>query len=156
MATLGISTNTRLLGLAIITEEGLGLHKVYFHKSPWSPSKANLIISSLEPCVRQYSIKRVVLSIPPLHHQTSAFLYLLHALKVYFGTLGITTNEKCVSELYSLCLESGVRTKKEIMKAVTGHFPEMTTFYEREIRSKNRYYIKLFEAIGVALLSLTK
>ena len=153
MATLGISTNTRLLGLAIINNDELCMYKMYLHKSSWSPSKANLIISSLEPCVRQYSIKEVVLSIPPNHHQTSAFTELRHALYAYFVGRKITITEISVTALYALCTPNAVHSKKEVMKALTALFPQLTLYYKKELRNKNRYYVKLFEAVGVAVLS---
>ena len=151
--TLGISTNTRLLGMAIIAPEGLAVYKVFLHKSSWSPVKANLIISSLEPCVRQYSIKRVVLSIPPLHHQTEAFLALIDCLRKYFEGKGIVVVEVSVASVYALCPPGGRRTKKEVMEALTSRYPELYRFYKKEITNKRRYYIKLFEAVGVAVVS---
>ena len=48
MVTLGISTNTRLLGLAIINRGVLLDYSIHLHKSPWSPSKANLIVTKLD------------------------------------------------------------------------------------------------------------
>ena len=153
MATLGISTNTRLLGLAIINKDELCKYKMYLHKSSWSPSKANLIISSLEPCVRQYCIKEVVLSMPPQHHQTGAFSELRNALITYFIARGIAVREIPVIALYSLCPHDVSQNKKEVIKAVTVQFPQLRLFCIKELRNKNRYYTKLFEAVGVALLS---
>src|SRR5438105_3189487 len=84
MVTLGISTNTRLLGLAIIYRDNLIDYKIHLHKSSWSPSKANKIITSLEPCVRRYSIRNVILSIPYEHHATKESKYLISIIKKYF------------------------------------------------------------------------
>lgn len=152
MATMGISTNTRLLGMAIITEEGLEVHKVYLHKSPWSPSKANLIISSLEPCVRQYSITSVILSIPPRHHQTRAFCELLALLREYFLERNILFNEKPIAALYAFCRGKQRRTKVKVLQALIKRYPELTRFYQKELRNKAKYYTKLFEAVGMATL----
>lgn len=152
MATMGISTNTRLLGLAIITEEGLAVHKVYLHKSPWSPSKANLIISSLEPCVRQYCIRSVVLSIPPRHHQTKAFCELLTLLREYFLERNIVFSEKPVADLYAFCRGRQRKTKAGVLQALNKRYPELTPFYHKELRNKAKYYTKLFEAVGMATL----
>lgn len=152
MATMGISTNTRLLGMAIITEEGLAVHKVYLHKSPWSPSKANLIISSLEPCVRQYSITSVVLSIPPSHHQTRAFCELHTLLREYFLERNIVFSEISVEELYTFCSDKQRKTKAGVLQALNQRYPELSTFYQKEMRNKAKYYTKLFEAVGMATL----
>lgn len=152
MAVMGISTNTRLLGLAIIERNGLVEYSVRLHKSSWSPSKANLITASLEPCVRQYSIKRVILSIPPRHHQTKAFTALRTCLEQYFKQKDIPVVTESADSIYGVCTTGALRTKKEIMRTLSLQFPELHGFYQKELRNKNRYYVKLFEAVGVAVL----
>ncbi len=155
MAVLGISTNTRLLGLAIINRNGLAEYSIRLYKSSWSPSKANLMITSLEPCVRRYSIKKVVLSIPPVHHQTKEFNNLISCFKAYFAELHIPVYTETGVALNRLCLEHGKKTKKAIMKSLVERFPELRLCYQKELRNKNKYYVKLFEAVGVAVLHET-
>ncbi len=152
MVVMGISTNTRLLGLAIIERNGLVEYSVRLHKSSWSPSKANLITASLEPCVRQYSIKRVILSIPPTHHQTKAFTNLQTCLEQYFTEHHIPVVTESTDSIYRVCASGTLRTKKEVMRTLSLQFPELHSFYQKELRNKNRYYVKLFEAVGIAVL----
>lgn len=151
--TLGISTNTRLLGLAIIdSENSLVDYKIHLHKASWSPGKANMIISSLEPCVRQYCIKKVVLSIPPTHHQTEGFRYLMERVKRYFRTKLIPVFERNIAEFHQLIPEGERKLKKVLMQALTLQFPQLTLCYKKELRNRKRYYMKLFEAVAGATL----
>ncbi len=151
--TLGISTNTRLLGLAIINSgNALVDYKIHLHKASWSPGKADMIISSLEPCVRQYCIKRVILSIPPPHHQTKGFRYLLLRLKEYFKANLIPVFEKRISEFHLLIPEGKQKLKKVLMESLTLQFPQLMICYRRELKNQKRYYVKLFEAVAVATL----
>lgn len=152
MATLGISTNTRLLGLAIINQSGLVDYSIHLHKSSWSPSKANMIITSLEPCVRQYCIKRVVLSIPYAHHQTEAFTYLISCIQAYFETKQIPVFTETPEAFHLLYPAGKKKTKKELMQVLTYRYPQLTLCQQKELRNKNRYYFKLFEAVAVATL----
>ena len=148
--TLGISTNTRLLGLAIINHGELEEYKMYLHKSPWSAWKANAIVTSLEPCVRQYCIKRVVLSIPHVYHQTKEFRHLIRRLKKYFEAQAIPVYEESVATIYSLCPSEHKKTKKTLMGVLTALYPHLTLCYRKELQNKNKYYIKVFEAAGAA------
>jgi hypothetical protein len=152
MVTLGISTNTRLLGLAIIKQDVLLDYSIHLHKSPWSPSKANEIITSLEPCVRKYCIKNVVLSMPHEYHQTEAFKYLASRIKLYFKQKNIPFHTQTQEALYCLCSPEEKKTKKAIMIALTLQFPQLTYCCQKELRNKNRYYNKVFEAVAVATL----
>lgn len=152
MATLGISTNTRLLGLAIINQGRLVEYRVHLHKSSWSPSKANMIVTSLEPCVRQYSIKKIVLSIPHEHHQTPAFKTLILCIQEYCQAKGIPVISEPAEALYSFCQKGQKKTKKAMMYSLVQMFPELRHCYQKELRNKNKYYIKLFEAVAMATL----
>jgi RNase H-fold protein (predicted Holliday junction resolvase) len=151
MATLGISTNTRLLGLAIINRDRLVDYSIHLHKSSWSPSKANKIITSLEPCVRRYCIKNVVLSIPYEYHQTKASKYLISHIRKHVEAKGIPFHFETPETVYSFCPAGEKKTKKALMKSLAERYPELSYFYFKEMRNASRYYIKLFEAIAVAL-----
>lgn len=152
MAILGISTNTRLLGLAIIDEEGLSEHCVRLFKSSWSPAKATRIITSLEPCVRQYCIKAVVLSIPAKHHQNAAVKSLLKQLTRYFESNHIPVHTCSVASMLQICHADEKKTKRNLMKALVSHYPQLNYCYQKELRNKKRYFIKVFEAIAAARL----
>ncbi len=152
MAVLGLSTNTRLLGLAIIKRGVLAEYGIRLFKTSWSPSKATRIITSLEPCVREHCIKKVVLSIPHGYHQTDGFKALHLRLCRYFERKGIPVI--CVSpeHVLSLCLDGDKKGKKALMKSLCDKFPELLYCHRKELRNKNKYYIKLFEAVAAATL----
>jgi hypothetical protein len=152
MAVLGISTNTRLLGLAIINQHGLADYSIHLHKSSWSPSKATMILASLEPCVRKYCIKKIILSIPHVHHQTEAFKILIYRIRAFFETQGITVIAETPEAVDHLYPPGQKKTKKALMQALCLQFPQLSYCYQKELRNKNRYYIKLFEAVAVASL----
>ena len=152
MAILGISTNTRLLGLAIINQEGLVDYSIHLNKSSWSPTKANMIVTSLEPCVRKYCIKKAVLSIPPKHHQTKEFRELALKIEAYLSSLKIPVSIVTRDQLLNLCSVGHKKTKKALMQSLVLEFPQLTYCYQKEMRNKNKYYVKLFEAVGVAVI----
>lgn len=152
MATLGISTNTRLLGMAIITQGKLVAYSIRLHKSPWSARKANMIVTGLEPCVRRYCIKKVVLSIPHAYYHTKASKVLRDRICRYFEANGIPVETASPDALATLCRPGEKKTKKALMKALVEQFPELNYYYHKELRNKNKYYTKLFEAVAAATL----
>jgi len=152
MVTLGISTNTRLLGIAIIEQGALVDYSIHLHKSPWSASKANKIITSLEPCARQYSIRTAVLSIPYLYHQTKEFKYLLGRIRQYFKTKGIPVIEKTPDEIYKLCPSGQKKGKKALMRVLSLMYPQLSLCQLKELRNKSKYYYKVFDAVAAATL----
>lgn len=153
MAVLGISTNTRLLGLAIIEEGRLLDYSIRLDKSPWSPAKVTRIITSLEPCVRQYSIKKVVLSMPYTYHQTDAFKTVLDSLKQYCKQNHITFFTETQDALFAICDQPEKKSKKDVMYTLTCLFPQLAYCFQKELKNKKKYFTKLFEAVAVAMLN---
>lgn len=149
--TLGISTNTRLLGLAIIHQGRLVDYSIRLHKQSWSPAKATRIVTSLEPCVSRYCIKRIILSRPYEYHQTKAWKTLRDRLSAGCLQKGIAVSEETPEALYSFCPKEQKKTKKAMMHSLALRFPELTYYLAKEERNKNKYYYKLFEAVAVAL-----
>lgn len=152
MTILGISTNTRLVGTAIIKSGALEDYKVKLYTAPWTPLKASEIITGLEPCVRKYSIKKVILSMPPTPYQTKEFKQLTAHIKAFFELKNVEVITESVQLLQAFCSEHGRKTKKKIMQGLVKRFPELQVPYERELRNRNKYYVKVFEAVGMALL----
>lgn len=150
MATLGISTNTRLLGYAIINQDRLEDYSIRLYKSPWSPSKATQIITSLEPCVRRYSITKVILSIPPEHHQTMAFRDLRFQLKQHFESKGVDFHSYPIRKAVPHTPADKRKTKRALLDFIVQRYPELQYCYLRELKNKKRYYIKVFEAVAAA------
>lgn len=150
MAVLGISTNTRLLGTAIINEGQLTAYRIRLFKASWSPSKATQIITSLEPCVQEHCIKRVVLSIPPRHHQTREFQQLALMIEEYFLSHGIAFSIATREKILSVCTNRGRKTKRALMQSLCTRFPELAYCSQKELRNKTKYYHKLFEAVAAA------
>lgn len=153
MAILGVSTNTRLLGLAVIQQERLIDYSIHLHKSPWSTRKADKILAHLEPCVRRYSITRVVLSIPHAYHQTKAFRFLVACFRRYCAGKHLPLVTQPAAALPTLCQAQQAKTRKALMHTLCLRYPELRYYYLKELRNRRSYYHKLFDAIGVALLT---
>lgn len=156
MATLGISTNTRLLGLAIIEKDNLIDYAIHLHKSSWSPLKADKIITSLEPCVRRYSIKKVVLSIPCEHHTTKGWKYLAQSIHKHFESLGIEVSAIKCKQVYSHYVSQKKNRKIGFMKALTNQFPELNYYHAKELRNRRRYYINFWSPIKMSYRNFNK
>jgi len=152
MAVLGLSTNTRLLGLAVINQGVLVDYKMQFTKNAWSPEKATKILAGLEPCIAEYSITKVVLSMPHAHHQTEAFRYLVRRIQALCKKKNISFIAEPPEAFYPLFAPGVKNTKKNLMQALSLDFPQLAKCQYKELRNKRKYYIKLFEAVAVATL----
>jgi hypothetical protein len=79
-------------------------------------------------------------------------MHLISLIRNYFEEKNVQVKTIQVAAVYSLCPDGQKKTKKILMKVLIDKFPELRYFYNRELRNKKRYYVKLFEAVAIALL----
>jgi hypothetical protein len=153
---LGLSINTRMLGLAVISGNRLVDYHIQLRKESWSPRKRELILTSLQPWCSSYSIKNVALSIPYENQTSTQTKELLESIKSYFREKKISLWPYHTKTLQSIYKESQTETKKEVMRKLALQYPELSYCYRKEMNNKNKYYVKLFEAVGVATIHLQR
>lgn len=116
----------------------------------WSPQKRDSILSGLASCITHYTITDIVLSIPDLHHQTADFKEMCSAIETFAMVHGITVVSYTAKEIYQYFGSRLKRTRDRLMQRLVLFYPELQRYYEKELENKNKYYIKLFEAVAVA------
>lgn len=149
---LGISYSTRMQGLAVIKSNQLVDYSLKLHKDKWGPQKRDLFLSSLASCVNAYTITTICLSRPYPYQETKEFkeLYVLIRSLAYQQKIRLV--EYSPKELLLLCTGTEKKTKKSLMGSLCEIYPELVPKYEKERGNKNKYYVKLFEAVGAATL----
>lgn len=150
MVILGLSINTRMLGLAVISGNRLEDYHIQLRKEPWTLRKRELILASLQTWCVSYSITNIALLLPYEKQTSSQTKELLESLKSHFTEKKIRLSSYPPQTLYEFYKEA--KTKKEIMKTLAGQYPELSFHYRKEMGNKNKYYVKLFEAVGVATI----
>ncbi len=152
MVVLGLSINTRMLGLAIIAGNLLVDYHIQLRKEPWTPRKRELILTSLQPWCTSYNIISVALSIPYEKQKSTQTKELLESITHYFSQKKIRLYSYPPQTLHSFCEEAKTKTKKEMMRKLAERYPELAHCYRKELGNRNKYYVKLFEAVGVATI----
>jgi hypothetical protein len=148
--TLGLSSNTRTVGLAIIKGNLLVDYHIRLRKEPWTPHKRERILASLSPWCTSYNIHCVALSIPAEKQLSRQTQELLEAVKDFFTEKKIRVYSYSSKTVYDYF--GGAKRRKEMMGKLVLLYPELIYDYQKEMRNKNKYYVKLFEAVGVATL----
>jgi hypothetical protein len=148
--TLGLSFSTRMLGLAVIKSNNLIDYCLKLHKEKWSEYKQDLILASLASCIAHYTITDVVLSMPDTHCLTEEFLKLVYAVESFSHEHNIKTVRYQAKEIYRAFGSPVRRTRNALMKRMALFYPELQKYYDKERANKNKYYIKLFEAVAVS------
>lgn len=149
---LGLSFSTRSQGMAVVKLNLLIGYSLKLYKKKWDSQKRDSILTSLATCVSDYNIRTIALSIPHAYHQTTEFRELYDAICVYATSLHITVVEYTPKDIITLCYAHQKKTKKNLMEYLALVYPELYQRYIKECTNKNKYYVKMFEAIGAATL----
>ncbi|MBL7737800.1 MAG: hypothetical protein JNK14_01185 [Chitinophagaceae bacterium] len=96
------------------------------------------------------------MSIPREYHQTKAFKILLSAIRKHFAEAGIPVLDYPTESIYLFCPPQHKKIKRVAMIGLTERHPELRYCLNKELRNKNKYYLKLFEAVAVATLQEEK
>jgi hypothetical protein len=99
-----------------------------------------------------YNIQKIALSIPHLRHQTKEFTELVTAIIALAQMRQIEVITYMPKDLLLSIPDSQKKTKQTFMKQLVFFYPELAPYYEKELKNENKYYYKMFEAIGVATL----
>jgi hypothetical protein len=148
--TLGLSFSTRMLGMSIFKENMLMDYFLKLHKAKWSIEKQEFILASLASCLAHYAVTDVVILMPEKHCLTDDFNKLFAAIQSFFEEYGLSTVLYDVKEVYLRFGSPVKRTRNSLMKRMAIFYPELDKYYAKELTNKNKYYVKLFEAVAVA------
>ena len=147
---LGISVNTRLIGLAIIKGPSLIDYAVKLNKEKWSETKCQKIITSLQTWCRHISINKVILSRPYAHHQTKQMESLYQKIFKAFAEKDVGVRSYSIQEVLLGWNITNKKKKATLFEKVAQRYPEILAVVEKNRRNSSVYYTKLFEAIAVA------
>jgi len=149
---LGLSFNTRNQGLAVVKSNLLVDYSSKLHKEKWTPQKRDMILTSLGSCIEDYNIERIALSIPSPRHRTKEFTEMMAGIIALAKVHQIEVTTYTRKDLFLFVPDSQKKTRKAFMQQMVLLYPELESYFLKELTNKNKYYYKMFEAIGAATL----
>ena len=142
-----------MLGLAVLTGSRRLLdYAIQLRKEAWSPGKRDMILASLQPWCASYTITHIALSIPYEKQTSEEMQELLESIQRFSREKQVPCFPYHTKALAAFWKENQKQSKKEVIGRIISCYPELTHVYQKEISNKNKYYMKLFEAVGVAVM----
>lgn len=151
---LGISLGTRSIGIAIIKNRQLNDCRIKTFPEKWSERKQKRIVTFLSSVLHGYHIQTLAIKLPHPIRGSRWLCGLLTEIQSIASRLHIDVHIYYIEDIKWLCNEVG--NKKELGEYIVQLYPEVRYEYEKDKNDKHGYYIKLFEAIASAHLSVDK
>lgn len=147
---LGLSANTRMVALAVMRGKTLEHYHTSLYKGAWTDKKKDQILTRLQSLITDYNITEIALAVPYEIHTTEHIESLLESFTTYFKTQNIAICSYYQEAFHLFCEEGQPKTKKVMMETISQLYPELQRAYQKELRNKNKYYRRLFEAVALA------
>ena len=123
LTILGLSFNTRNLGLAVVKLDRLVDYSSKLHKQKWTSVKMEVILTNLASCIDAYTIQKIALSIPHIRHQTSEFRDMMRAIIALAQMRNIEVITYTPQDLFLFIPDAKKKTAKVFMICrSTAHF----------------------------------
>jgi Holliday junction resolvasome RuvABC endonuclease subunit len=149
---LGISPGTRSIGIGVIRDGELLDARVKTFPGKWSESKQKTILGAISKLINDFNVTAVFLKTIHESRSSAALNQLIYEIK---NLLEKRKTKFCLYTIIDLkrhCLERRSGNRRTLMEQITEKYPELMFDRDKEIKSRNKYYTKMFEAIGCAML----
>ena len=147
MTVLGISIGTSRTGVCVLQDGVLLDRHVHDYPTTWSDTKLRTILNRYRQYLHKYQIDAVVVKIPPVHRHAKELLRLIRRVealsKDYYCEFDLITKKEIK---YTLML----RSTDEIIRYAKQLYPELSALYNKGLKTKHRFYKKLYEAVLAA------
>ena len=150
MTILGISLGGRTTGIAIIKDGELLVNRSLTVRNKDSVAYATII----DDYVRQYRIGTAVVKTPPKSHISDWIKEIFHVCIEVFSYHGCMVE---VRETKSMKAQAPMLTNKaQLLELAASSYPDLLPIKDREKANRQKYHVKMFEAVVVAHLKRTE
>ena len=153
---LALSINTRMTGLALFINGNLIDYSLKFYKDTFSQKKLDTLNANLQSSTHNLSIQYIVLSMPHPFYQTKEFLMLIEVVERFANEHSIAFTKYATKDLYFAFASRVNPSRKSLMHRMVLFYRELEEYEFKELRNKNKYYIKLFEAVACGAYHILK
>ncbi|MGV8130597.1 MAG: hypothetical protein ACP5N7_00675 [Candidatus Pacearchaeota archaeon] len=151
MRVLGISIGTRSNGTAVLNGAELEAAQIHSFNERWSKGKIAAIIAIFDRYTQKHAIEKIVVKTPKSSHYTLALKQLIKAIDTYVKSQGCMLEYTTIEHIKAA--EPAIKTRRHIREFVVAKYPELIHEMRKDIKNKQPYYMKLFEATIVADIS---
>jgi len=148
---LGISPGTRYIGFALFCGSELRDWGVRNIEGRWSKEKMKKTMAIISGLIGQSGTN--VLSIKELHPSRSSpnLNRLVGRIKGLAQRNGLRVRQYSIKELEGFFYPKGRINKRKLAEIVASEHPVLFNELDREKTNRNPYYIRMFEAVALAL-----
>jgi Holliday junction resolvasome RuvABC endonuclease subunit len=147
---IGINPGTRYLGIAVLDGSELLDWRIKTLEGKWSEEKIKKAIKILSELFKQYEPN--VLVIKKLHpsRRSENLLRLTNKIKNFVRQKKMKVFKYSIKEIEKILIKGEKLNKRNLIEAMVKLYPALHNDLKIEQSHKNRYHIRMFEAVALA------
>lgn len=153
---LGISCSTRIIGLAVFYNQQLIDYATILDKQRWTQTKKQKFMQLIAQHCTVHRITHIALVVPQQFYQTDESTELLKAIEELAALHSIVLSRYGIADLHYIFGNRIQHTRASLIRRMAMLYNELEPLELKELQNKNKYYIKLFEAVASASLLVLK
>lgn len=147
---LGISPGTRYIGIALQRNGILYDWKVKTYNGIWSEEKLQKVANYIESLIETHVVEHIACKVPHIGRRSQGLKLLIETIKLIAEKFNSTLHLYSISELKAF-FTAEIHNKNALVHYLANILPELKHLLNKELKNKNSYYVKVFEAIATTL-----
>jgi len=147
---IGINPGTRYLGIAVFEGPELMDWRIKVLEGKWSERKIKKAIEILSTLFDQYEPNVLVIKKLHPYRRSEGLLRLATKIKEFARRKKLKVYQYSIKEIEKFFVAAGKLNKRNLIEAMVKLFPVLHHDLKTEQRHKNRYHIRMFEAVALA------
>jgi Holliday junction resolvasome RuvABC endonuclease subunit len=152
--TLGINPGTKYLGIAIFNGTDLRDWKVKEITGKWSKEKLETILSIVGDLMKKHSPDTVALKRINPSRSSPGLNRLVASIKSLCRRKRLSIREYSIKEMERALSPEKKINKKQLAEIMAAEYPILYNELNSEKSHKNKYYIRMFEAVALGAANL--
>jgi hypothetical protein len=150
---LGVNPGAKYLGLAILQDGDLRSWEVKNIHGKWSKKKMAKIMGIINDYVTAYNASTVCLKKINPARSSKQLLSLAENIRSYCQSKNIKVYQYSIQEIKTIYSSTQIKidNRKSLAEVIAEHYPILFNELKKEQRYRNAYYIRMFEAVALAL-----
>lgn len=149
---LGISPGTRTMGIVVWKGREMIDWRVRAFRGSFSDVKLGKVITLIEGYIEDHGVTVLALKLNHKSRSSSGLEEIVSSIIEFAKEKEMAVYQYAIDEIKKCFCEDEINNKMELFEQAVEKIPELLFEYKREMEIERGYYVKMFEAIAVAVL----
>jgi hypothetical protein len=153
---LTINPGSKYLGVALFIESELRMWNVYSLSYLDMKKRVAKVSELIRKAQELHGVTTVVIKKTHPSRSSTNLNILIRKIKEIIHQLKLTLHEYTICSIKAILLPGQKGNKNKLMDEIVALYPHLSVLHRKELKNKNKYYIRMFEAVSLGMVFLNE